>query len=143
VPDRVKAADLIERDHLSADKTAVHAPSAMPSLASRQAGAHQGPHENDARRSHHHRRNHLYGDGTGGCHRHNRTGEAANSGEQGVKREVVELNSEQHDAYSDPCDGQASTFFLTRIVRPHTISSFADTATPWRFDVVPPIQRPG
>jgi len=47
------------------------------------------------------------------CHRHSRAGEAANCREQGVKREVVELNGEQHDACSDPCDGQASTFFLT------------------------------
>jgi len=42
-----------------------------------------------------------------------RAGEAADSREQGVEREVVELDGEQHDACSDPCDGQASTFFLT------------------------------
>ena len=125
VPDRVQAADLIERDHLSADEPAVHAPSTMPSVASRQADAHPGPHENDAHRSHHHRGNHLYGDGTGGHNRHNRAGEAANGREQGVKREVVELNGEQYDACSDPCDGQASTFFLTPNCTTQTISSFA------------------
>ena len=79
---------------LLADEPAVHAPSAMPSVASRQRGAHPGSHENDARRSHQHRGNHLYGDGTGGHHRHNRAGEAANGREQGVERKVVELDGE-------------------------------------------------
>jgi hypothetical protein len=107
----------------------VYAPSAMPSLASCHAGAHPGPHENDARRSHRHGGNDLYGDGTGGHNRHSRAGEAANSRERGVQREVMELDGEQHDAYSDPCDGQASTFFLTRIVRPRRPVRSRDTET--------------
>ena len=41
-----------------------------------------------------------------------RGGEAADRGEQGVEREVVQLDGEQHDAGSDPGDGHASTFFL-------------------------------
>ena len=66
----------------------------MPSVAGHQARRLPGPHENDAHRSHQHRDNHLYGDGTGGRNRHKRAGEAANSREQGVERKVVELDGE-------------------------------------------------
>jgi hypothetical protein len=66
----------------------------MPSVAGRQRGAHPGSHENDACRSHQHCGNHLNGHGIRGDNRHNRAGEAANGCEQGIEREVVELDGE-------------------------------------------------
>ena len=108
------AADEIERDHLLANEPSMHTAGVVRTVACEQRGAHPWPDQADATDRQQHSGDQLRGDGAGSEHGDQRSREAADGREQGIEREMVKLDREEHHARSDPYDDQAVTFLLRR-----------------------------
>ena len=107
-PTPVQTPDEIERDHLLPDEASVDTAGTLAFVVVGEGSAHAAAEQGGSR---------LPATTTavttctamasGTIDSHGRGGEAAQGGEQGVERQVVELDGDQHHAHGDPRDGQS------------------------------------
>ena len=108
----IEAADEIECDRLVAHQPPVNAPRTESSTAGRQRHAHPRSDEDDAHCRHQHGGDDLGSNGLWATTAITAAAKQPTAANSSVEGEVVQLKSDQHDAHSDPCDGQANTFLL-------------------------------
>ena len=118
VTDPVQTSNEVEREHFLPDEASVHTSRSLDLVVMGEGSAHAAADKEDPQSGHHDRGGDLYGDGVRKNRGHGGAGEAAQGGEQGVERQVVQLHGDQHDANGDPREGHPTPSFCAGILDP-------------------------